>query len=158
MRRAEFRAIYTRYADDVHRFAFWLSGDWAQAEDLTAETFAKAWVGRDRIRCETVKAYLLAITRNEYLKLRRASTPAVMTREPATSGSAEDRLLQREELRRVLDELQKVAERDRCAFLMRALHEIPYREIAIALKTPVSTAKVAVHRVRLRLALAREGR
>ena len=68
MLRAEFSALYERYAGDVHRFAFWLSGNATDAEELTAETFARAWAIRDRIMVKTVKAYLLTITRNTHLK------------------------------------------------------------------------------------------
>lgn len=56
--------VYGRYARDVYRFALYLSGNRAQAEDITSETFARAWIGRGQIRVGTVKAYLLMIARN----------------------------------------------------------------------------------------------
>jgi RNA polymerase sigma factor (sigma-70 family) len=59
-------AVYDRYAKDVYRFALYLSGNRAQAEDITSETFARAWGARDQIRVGTVKAYLLMIARNLY--------------------------------------------------------------------------------------------
>jgi len=59
-------AVYNRYAKDVYRFALYLSGNRAQAEDIASETFARAWVARDQIRVGTVKAYLLMIARNLY--------------------------------------------------------------------------------------------
>ena len=155
--RADFEKLYQRHADDVYRFAFWLSGDRADADDLTAEAFARAWVARDRIRVETVKTYLLTITRNAYLKLRRQTHAEVATvNEPATATSEEEHLLQQEELHLVWSALQQVREEDRSAFLMRVAHELPYQEIARALRISVSSARVKVHRVRLRLALARE--
>ena len=63
-----FHEIYARYAKDVYRFACWLSGSADDADDITSETFARAWVGKDEIRTETVKAYLFAIARNLYLQ------------------------------------------------------------------------------------------
>lgn len=66
-----FHEIYERHSKDVYRYAFWLSGDSEDAQDITAETFARAWAGRDEIRTATVKAYLFAIARNIYLKARR---------------------------------------------------------------------------------------
>ena len=59
-----FRDLYERYYRDVFRFALFLTGDVARAEDLTADTFVRAWTARDRIRQETVRAYLLTIARN----------------------------------------------------------------------------------------------
>jgi DNA-directed RNA polymerase specialized sigma24 family protein len=62
----DFADLYERYANDVHRFALFLSGNEAVADDLTAETFARALLGRDDLLLDTVKAYLLAIARNLY--------------------------------------------------------------------------------------------
>ena len=158
MRKAEFHALYERYADDIYRFAFWLAGDMGDAEDLTSETFARAWVARDRIRVETVKAYLLAITRNAYLRLRKDFRSPVATTDiaPPISASGEHRLLLQEELRQVWDDLSKLSQEDRSAFLLRALHELPYKEIARVMGISVSSAKVKVHRVRLRLVISRK--
>jgi len=66
-----FHEIYERYSKDVYRYSFWLSGSAEDADDLTSETFARAWVGRHKIRTETVKAYLFAIARNLYLNQKR---------------------------------------------------------------------------------------
>lgn len=37
----DFSEIYQRYAHDVHRFSLYLSGNYALAEDLTAETLVQ---------------------------------------------------------------------------------------------------------------------
>src|SRR5437867_9180685 len=63
--------LYRRYSQDVFRFSFWLSGDRSEAEDITSETFVRAWAGADDLRMSTVKAYLLAIARNLFLHRRR---------------------------------------------------------------------------------------
>lgn len=69
--------IYEWHSRDVYRYAFWLSGSADDADDITSKTFARAWVGRDEIRAETVKAYLFAIARNLYLKGLRHSKRTV---------------------------------------------------------------------------------
>jgi len=68
-----FREIYERHYRDVYRFALFLSGHPSKADDLTAETFVRAWTARDRIRQPSVRSYLLTIARNLYLDHRRAS-------------------------------------------------------------------------------------
>ena len=38
----DFAELYSRYAQDVFRFAYYLSGTRELAEDIAAETFARA--------------------------------------------------------------------------------------------------------------------
>src|ERR1700674_1597160 len=63
----DFSALYKKYAPDVFRFALYLSGDRSQAEDLTSETFVRAWTSPEAIEVATVKAYLFTIARNLFL-------------------------------------------------------------------------------------------
>ena len=57
----DFADLYARYAQDVFRFAYFLSGNRELAEDIAAETFSRALVAGDSIRPGTVKGYLLAV-------------------------------------------------------------------------------------------------
>src|SRR6187549_482575 len=47
-----FRELYERYADGVHGFHLRRTRDAEAAHDLTAETFAQAWLSRARFRDE----------------------------------------------------------------------------------------------------------
>ena len=67
----KFQDLYESYAPDVYRFALWLAGDRFEAEDITSETFIRAWARNSTIRTETLKAYLFTIARNVYLEQRR---------------------------------------------------------------------------------------
>jgi len=58
----------------------------------------------------------------------------------------------------VLADLQTLAEPDRAALLMRARDQMPYEEIAAALKISVGAAKVKVHRARRKIAGLRMNR
>ena len=62
----DFDTLYERYARDVYRFALYLSGRPHEADDITAETFVRAWTSGQSIRVGTVKAYLFMIARNLY--------------------------------------------------------------------------------------------
>jgi len=66
-----FEELYLVYSADVYRFAYWLCGDRRDAEDITSDTFVRAWMNFDMIRTETLKAYLFAIARNTYLESLR---------------------------------------------------------------------------------------
>ena len=113
--------------------------------------------GGDRIRQPTVKSYLFAIARNLY---RFAATAARHTQldENMTDKriSAQTQMEQTAEVRAVLAALQQLPEMDRTVLLMRALDEMPYEEIAETLGIPVVTAKVKVHRARLKLMQTRQ--
>ena len=63
----QFHELYDRYSRDVYRFALYLSGDPALADDIASETFIKLWSSPEPVRFATVKAYLLTIARNLWL-------------------------------------------------------------------------------------------
>ena len=154
-----FHEIYEHHSKDVYRYAYWLSGSPQDADDITSETFARAWVGRDEIRTETVKAYLFTIARNLYLKgLRHTKRqvdldPLQADPKPAPEQQVESRL----ELDRAMQAIQSLSEIDRAAFLLRVQHELAYAEIARALQLPLTTVKVKVHRARLKIAAQQIG-
>ena len=149
----EFQELYESYAADVYRFAFWLAGESAVAEDITSETFVRAWSKRNGIRTETLKAYLFTIARNIYLAhLRRSGRHVELEDVHPDSAPAPDEVVERRlELQRVQQSLQRLPETDRTAFIMRVQHGLPYTEIARALEISLTAAKVKVHRARRRL-------
>lgn len=67
----DFQSLYQAHARAVFRFAYALSGNRALAEDITSETFVRAWTARDRVGLTTVVGYLLTIARHLYLEDRR---------------------------------------------------------------------------------------
>lgn len=67
----DFSELYRRYAPDVYRFALYLTGQSSEAEDITAETFARVWTSPEPLRTATVKAYLFTIARHLYRHGRR---------------------------------------------------------------------------------------
>lgn len=148
-----FHNLYESYAPDIYRFAFWLAGDAVEAEDITSETFIRAWVRKSTIRTETLKAYLFTIARNVYLEHQRKRKRQVTLEDVHTDPSpGPDRLLESQlELQRVIKILQDLHEIDRTAFILRVQQELPYAEIARVLCISLTSAKVKVHRVRKKL-------
>jgi RNA polymerase sigma-70 factor (ECF subfamily) len=155
---AEFQDIYRRYAQDVHRFVLYLSGDPALAEDITSETFVRLW-GSDekRIRMLTIKAYLFAIARHLYIDSRRSASRhvAIDPELPEPGTSPETLAIHKSQLREVYRLLQEIPEVDRAALLMRAQQEMTYEDIARILGISLAAVKIKIHRARLRLAEAR---
>ena len=151
---ADFAELYRDHAHAVHRFALFLSGDPAMADDLTSEAFVRVWTARSRVDLSTVRGYLFAIVRNLHLQeLRRERRHAPIDDRIATGEAGpEERASDRSTMRAVLAALDTLSHVDRTAVLMRAGDGLPYEEIARVLEISVAAAKVKVHRARLRLA------
>lgn len=150
--------LYERYAGDVRRFALYLCGDVAMADEITSDTFVRAWMAAGRIRQPTVKSYLFTIARNAYTDLLRRAARHTQLDENMQDAriSAQTQMELSAEVRAALAALQQLPEMDRTVLLMRALDEMPYEEIAETLGITVVTAKVKVHRARLKLMQTRQ--
>ena len=148
-----FQELYESYATDVYRFVFWLANDPYEAEDVASETLIRAWAHNNKIRTETLKAYLFTIARNVYLERRRKERKQVILDDVYTDPTpGPDKLVESQlELQNVQRILQALPEIDRAAFILRVQHELPYAEIARVLTLSLTAVKVKVHRVRKKL-------
>ena len=158
MQATDFADLYRRHAPDVHRFALWLSGDPHVAEEVAAETFARAWIARGRIREATVKAYLLSIARNLCMDVGRARTHAPLDEAGAVVDGAADQE-RAEGARRewvfVARALRDLPELDRTVLLMATIGGVAHDAIGQAVGLSTAAVKVRVHRARVRLNAAR---
>jgi RNA polymerase sigma-70 factor (ECF subfamily) len=146
-----FHSLYEAHAKDVYRFARFLTGSDDAAADDASETFLRAWAGRDAIRVETSKAYLLAIARNLARDRARSANRLSDAEVPETpvAPNAEARL----ELTRTLAAVKALAPEYREPLLLAA-SGVGYEEIGRLLGLSVSTVKIRVHRARLKLGTA----
>jgi RNA polymerase sigma-70 factor (ECF subfamily) len=158
---AAFGVLYERHALRVYG---WCRRrlDWA-ASDLTAETFAQAWLGRERFRDEhggSALPWLLGIARNVMRETIRHDRVETRARErlglpldlAAEDGYAkvEDRLSPRLTLAAALEELP---DHEREALELRVVDELPYDEVAEQLSIRPAAARLRVSRALRRLAL-----
>ena len=68
-RRDRFERMVTALAGDVYRYAFMLSRNEAQAEDLVQETFLRAWRFFDSLRDDSkAKSWLFTTVRREHAR------------------------------------------------------------------------------------------
>jgi RNA polymerase sigma-70 factor (ECF subfamily) len=146
-----FAELYEHYYPDVYRFALFLTGDRARAEDLASDTFVRAWMARDRIRHPTVRAYLLAIARNLHRDQRRLNRlPPLELNEgrPDDRPRVDVRVEHRSELRHVRARLKGVAPGDRRALLLYVVREMSYDQIATRLGISIGSVKSRIARAR----------
>lgn len=158
-RRLTLEELYATWSADVRRFAYWLTRDASVADDITSETFVRAWTHFESIRTESVKAYLLAIARNLAMsEARRRARQRPLDFEQRDPGrDPATRAAERGEMERVLEAVSELPEGEREALVLRAVEQLSYDEVARVLGISVVAAKVRVHRARARL-IARTGR
>ena len=159
---AAFGALYERHALTVYG---WCRRrlEWAPS-DLTAETFAQAWLSRDRFRDErdgSAVPWLLGIARNVPRETIRHDRVETRARErlglpldlAAEDGytAVEERLSPRAALAAALDGLP---EHERDALELRVVGELPYDQVAERLEIRPAAARLRVSRALRRLALA----
>jgi len=146
-----FHDLYEAHARDVYRFSRFLTASDDAAAEITSETFLRAWAGRDRIRVQTAKAYLLAIARNLARDRGRFASrwPEAQVPDQFVAPNAEARI----ELRRTLDAIRALPIEYREPLMLAAIG-VEYEEIGGVLGISVSTVKIRVHRARLKLTAA----
>jgi RNA polymerase sigma-70 factor, ECF subfamily len=157
----DFSEIYQQYARDVHRFSLYLSGNYALAEDPTAETFVHAMCGPTDLRVDSVKAYLFAIARNLFRDVVERQRRLVADSEapegadpaPSPARAAEDR----QTLAVVLKAIQRLPEQQREALVLSVDADLRYDQIGAILGCSVAAVKVRIHRARLQLKSELEG-
>jgi RNA polymerase sigma-70 factor (ECF subfamily) len=145
-----FREIYERHYRDVYRFALFLSGHPSKADDLTAETFVRAWTARDRIRQASVRSYLLTIARNLYRDQQRASRRLMPIEDMFVDETPrpDEHAMHASSLRQVRAGLRDVARGDRRALLLYAVRGLSYAQVAGVLGVSVGAVKSRICRAR----------
>src|ERR1700683_2351921 len=106
----DFDSLYKKSAADVFRFALYLSGNRADAEDIASETFVRVWASQERIEVETVKGYLFTIARNLFLQgIRQLSRQSpLLDNTPDPFPGADQHLEKKTEFAAVLAAMQGV--------------------------------------------------
>jgi RNA polymerase sigma-70 factor (ECF subfamily) len=157
---AAFSELYARHVSAVYG---WVAGrSRAAAADLTAETFARAWLHRRRFRDEHggsalpwllgIAAHLVAdLARHDRIEnraRRRLGLPLELSVEDGY-GEVERRL---SPSRALLAQLQSLAPHERRAIELRVVDELSYDEVADRLSIRPAAARLRVSRALRRLA------
>ena len=145
-----FRTLYDRYAARVLRYHERRTGDADAAHDLTAETFAQAWLARGRFRDEaggSAGPWLFAIARHVLLAsvrkraLEQSASKRLGLERSGTAAEPEESWLDG------LDEaLADLPEGQREAIRLRVVDDLAYDQVAASLGTTPEAARVRVHR------------
>jgi RNA polymerase sigma-70 factor (ECF subfamily) len=151
--------VVREHADRVYRLAFRLSGNRADAEDLTQETFVRVFRSLAEYTPGTFEGWLHRITTNLFLDLARRrqrirfeSLPEdASDRLPSADAGPEQAYSANHldpEIQAALDELPPDF---RAAVVLCDLEQLSYEEIAATLNVKVGTVRSRIHRGRVLL-------
>jgi RNA polymerase sigma factor (sigma-70 family) len=158
-----FGTIHDRYRQRLLAYTRQMLGpSRSDAEDVLQDVFLRAYGAlRNDDRPVTLRAWLYRVAHNRCIDhLRRPVPPAAeiyeLSRTPAQDPQAET--VRREDLRRLVQDVQRLPEQQRSALLMRELDGLTYAELADALDTSVPAIKSLLVRARVGLVEAEEAR
>ena len=145
-----YEACYMR----VFSYVMTLSGDRHAAEEITQETFFRAFArqGDFRGECDEV-TWLCAIARNLFVdekrrQRRRGEAPGEM---PDAANGVERTVVERESSFRIHLALHGMEEPYREVFELRLFGELSFREIGMIFHRTENWARVTYHRARMQL-------
>ncbi len=149
----------------IFRYIQSMIRDEAEAEDLTQETFLRAYQRRDTLREEAAQtAWLYRIATHVSLdRLRRYARRAPLESEvdPDETDIAEpdspslQQTMERDEMSGcVQDFLNRLPDNYRAVILLHDMHELTAQEIAQLLGESLPTVKIRLHRARTKLTAA----
>jgi RNA polymerase sigma-70 factor, ECF subfamily len=166
---ASIETLHDLYGQRIFRFLLASLRDRDVAENLTQETFLRAWTYRSSFREDcSIATWLMRIalnllrdhTRTQRFRFwKKASASAVDASDvsehiPNRDSSIEDRLVAKEQLAIIWDSVAHLSERQRTIFLLRFVEELDLSEIATVTGLPISTVKSHLYRA---LAIIRAG-
>jgi RNA polymerase sigma-70 factor (ECF subfamily) len=148
----DWEQVYAEQLPRVFNFFRYRLGDTAEAEDLTARTFEKAWRARHRYRRDVAgfATWLLTIARNvaiDHLRARQRHEPLDMAAEvPSSDATPEQRAVQQSDAQRLGALLATLPARERELIAMKYGAEMTNRAIARATGLSESNVGTILHR------------
>jgi RNA polymerase sigma-70 factor (ECF subfamily) len=148
----DFEAVYRTELPRIYNFFRYRVGDDQLAEDLTAETFEKAWKHRERYREDlaSFSTWLFVIARRlaaDHFRKRRSTVPLEEARQLVDPQTIEERAQQRAEFARLSALLARLAERERELVALKYGAGLTNRAIAHISGLSESNVSTILHRL-----------
>lgn len=156
-----FAAIFRRYHQSLYRFCLGILGNPEDAQDALQNTMIKvmrALPGEERKI--DLKPWLYRIAHNESVDLlrRRRETRELDVEQIAPGHGLAEEAATRERLRRLLDDVRELPDRQREVLVMREISGLDFEEIGTALQTSGAVARQTLYEARQSLRQMGEGR
>jgi len=147
-----FAELYDRHVIRVFRHIYYIINDPKEAEDLTAQTFLRAWeaIGRFQPRGAPFASWLLRIAHNlavSHLRARKGDAQlheSLIDDGPPRNPEAVAQRHAEEE--RVRQAVLRLGDDQRQVIILRFVEELDYKEVAEILGKSVAAVRVIQHR------------
>ena len=148
----DFDSVYRTELPRIYNFFRYRVGDDQVAEDLTAETFEKAWRHRERYRDDlaSVSTWLFTIARRvaaDHFRKRRATLPLEEATRLAGPQTLEEEAQERAEFAQLSALLARLAERERELVALKYGAGLTNRAIAQISGLSESNVSTILHRL-----------
>lgn len=153
----EFKQRFLRFSGLVFRYAFAVTGDRQDAEDIVQDVFEKLWKIREMLTgVENDEAYVVSVARNSSLdrlrmQTRRRTTTLTPAMEPAEEGDEMSRLEAREQLHHLERMLTTLPVNQQTAIRLRHFAGQPLQEVAAAMQLTEMNVRQLLSRARRNL-------
>lgn len=161
-----FAEMVDKYKNKVYVICFRMVGNKQEAEDLSQETFLRAYRYIEQYDMERkFSTWLFRIATNLSIDALRRRKPGVSldAELPGTEGlaleailpdnqaSPDEKMVQNELETAVQKEIQRLPEKYRTAIVLKYLEDLSLKEISEIMEIPVATVKTRIHRGREQL-------
>jgi RNA polymerase sigma-70 factor (family 1) len=143
-----FGIIFHHYRQKIYSYAFHLSGDSGQADELVQEVFLKVWLHRNKIpHVLRFDNWLFTIARNQVFDMLKAMAKEAAFRRQMShlldpgANPVEDRMLTRENELRLQQALDHLPPRQKLIFTLSRHQGMKHEEIATQLHISRHTVK-----------------
>ncbi len=149
---AAFADLYDRHVVRIYRHIYYLVSDPSVTEDLTAQTFLKAWEAIDRYkeRGAPFVAWLLRIAHNLTVSFLRSKRDHSELQEEFVdqkqNRNPEEALERSTEEKSVREAVLHLRDEQRQVIMLRFVEELDYREVAAVIGKSVPAVRVIQHR------------
>ena len=154
MDREQYGKLYEAHYMRVFSYVMTLAGNQAAAEEITQETFFRAFSRQHEFRRESDEVtWLCAIAKNLFFdeKRRQGKTEAMPEEIRDTEKSVEQTAVDKDSSFRIHLALHALEEPYREIFELRIFGELSFREIGMIFHKTENWARVTYHRARLKL-------
>lgn len=158
-----FGRLYDLHLDTVYRYVYYKVNGAAEAEDLTAQIFLKAWEAMPRYRWREIpfSHWVMRLARNAVIDHYRTAKPrgeldeGLVSQEPDPQGE----YLHGESLRGLEASIRRLPEDQRTVIVLRFIEEMDYAQVAEIMGKSQGALRVIQHRAlaALRKILEQEG-
>jgi len=145
--------IYKLYQKKIYRFSYYMIQNQELAEDITQNTFIKAWRALPFFSLNkngTIQAYLFKIARNltiDYQRKRKEVSLEVIEDIMPSDENLEEIVARQEEQEIVARSLKTLDEEERQIVVLRYFEDMSYEEISKVVGKNEGAIRVRLHRI-----------